>query len=326
MSFAEKQLLQDSILSGMSDQLTGTQLMALKHCIEERLDTFSVEQKTSYSSDTDDYLTAFLSAKKVEGRSEKTIERYEYIIGKMQNFISVPTRHITVYHLRDYFAVLKSRGISDRSLEGMRSVFSSYFGWLQRECLIDKNPCANIGVIKYKKKVLLPYSDVEIYKLRESCKTQRDLAIVHFLLSTGCRISEVCTLNRNSVNFHKKECVVLGKGNKERTVYIDNITSLVLQRYLRSRTDLSVALFAGKGTDRMKPGGIRKMLKQLEHSSCVDNVHPHRFRRTLATNLIARGMPIQEVACILGHDNINTTMTYVYIGKPSVHNSYDRCV
>lgn len=326
MALAEKQLLQDSILSGMSDHLTGTQLMALKHCIEERLDTFSVEQITGSVSDPDDYLNAFISAKRVEGRSEKTIERYKYIIEKMQDYVGVPTRHITVYHLREYFAYLKSREMSDRSLEGMRSVFSSYFGWLQREYLIDKNPCANIGVIKYKKKVLLPYSDVEIYKLRESCKDQRNLAIIHFLLSTGCRISEVCALNRNSINFHTKECVVLGKGNKERTVYVDNITSLILQRYLKNRTDYSVALFAGKGTDRMKPGGMRKMLKQLEEISGVSNVHPHRFRRTLATNLIARGMPIQEVACILGHDNINTTMTYVYIGKPLVHNSYERCV
>ena len=197
---------------------------------------------------------------------------------------------------------------------------------MHKECLIERNPCANIGAIKYKKKVLVPYTDIEIYRLREKCRTIRDLAIVSFLLSTGCRISEVCSLNRNSINFQTKECIVLGKGNKERTVYVDNITLLIMQRYLKASKDLSIALFAGKGTDRMKPGGIRKMLKQLEHDSGVENVHPHRFRRTLATNLIDRGMSIQEVAKILGHENINTTMNYVYIKQSNLHNSYEKCV
>ena len=221
---------------------------------------------------------------------------------------------------------MKDRGLSDRTLEGIRSVFSSYFGWLQKEGLITKNPCANLGPIKYMKKVRLPFSDVELHKIKEACKSKRDLAIVYFLLSTGCRISEVCALNRDSIDFDKKECVVLGKGNKERKVYIDNVTAMILQRYLDERTDASEALFAGKGTDRMKPGGMRKLLNGIADRAGVENVHPHRFRRTLATNLINRGMTIQEVANILGHENINTTMTYVFVDQANVHNSYERYV
>ena len=326
MSFAEKKVLTDNILKNMASELTGTQLMALKNCIDSQFDQFDIKQQKVELSGIDDYLEAFISAKKIEGRSNKTIERYKYIIGKLQRYVGVPTRNVTVYHLRDYLSEEKNRGLSDRTLNGIRSVFSSYFGWLWKEGLIDKNPCANLGVVKYKKKVLVPYTDVEIYKIKEACTNIRDKAIVYFLLSTGCRISEVCGLNRNSINFATKECVVLGKGNKERTVYIDNITSLILKKYLNQRTDDSIALFSGKGTNRIKPGGVRKMLNVVAKKAGVEHVHPHRFRRTFATNLINRGMSIQEVANILGHENINTTMTYVYIDKANVHNSYQKCV
>lgn len=326
MAIAEKQLLVDNVMMAMADELTGKQLVALRQCIANQLETFVVEQAGTETNDTDDFLGAFISAKRIEGRSPKTIERYEYIIKKMIKAVSVPTNQISVYHLRQYLTDLKSDGSSDRTLEGVRSVFSSYFGWLQKEGLITKNPCANLGPIKYMKKVRMPFSDVELHKIKEACKTKRDLAIVYFLLSTGCRISEVCGLNRNSIDFRKKECVVLGKGNKERTVYIDDVTALILKRYLKSRRDTSTALFAGKGTDRMKPGGIRKLLNGIGDRAGVENVHPHRFRRTLATNLINRGMTIQEVANILGHENINTTMTYVFVSQTNIRNSYERCV
>lgn len=326
MSIAEKQLLVDNVITAMASELTGTQLITLKQCISDQLETFILEQAEIKDSETDDCLGAFISAKQIEGRSPKTIERYEYIIGKMLGTVSVPTNRISVYHLRQYLSEMKESGLSDRTLEGIRSVFSSYFGWLQKEGLISKNPCANLGPIKYMKKVRLPFSDVELHKIKEACKNKRDLAIVYFLLSTGCRISEVCGLNRESVDFEKKECVVLGKGNKERKVYIDNVTALILQRYLKGRHDTSEALFAGKGTDRMKPGGIRKLLNGIGERAGVENVHPHRFRRTLATNLINRGMTIQEVANILGHENVNTTMTYVFVDQANVHNSYERCI
>lgn len=324
MSIAEKQLLVDNVLTNMASELTGTQLIALRQCLSDQMESFTIEQAKTEYNESEDYLGAFISAKQIEGRSPKTIERYEYIIMKLMSAVGVPTKHISVYHLRNYLADMKERGLADRTLEGMRSVFSSYFGWLQKEGLITKNPCANLGPIKYMKKVRLPFSDVELHKIKEQCRSKRDIAIVHFLLSTGCRISEVCSLNRDRIDFDKKECVVLGKGNKERTVYIDNVTALILQRYLDDRKDKSEALFAGKGTDRLKPGGVRKLLNGIGDRAGVENVHPHRFRRTLATNLINRGMTIQEVANILGHENINTTMTYVFVDQANVHNSYER--
>jgi site-specific recombinase XerD len=146
------------------------------------------------------------------------------------------------------------------------------------------------------------------------------------LLSTGCRISEICALNRNDIDIVNKEILVLGKGNKERTVFIDDVTAMLLQRYLEERKDDSEALFVGKGTSRLKPGGIRKILNAVATKAGVENTHPHRFRRTLATSLIDHGMPIQEVAAILGHEKLDTTMKYVYLNKTHVKNSYNKYV
>lgn len=160
--------------------------------------------------------------------------------------------------------------------------------------------------------------------MKENCTSLRDRAIVCFLLSTGCRISEVCALDRDTIDFSNLECTVHGKGNKNRIVYLDDVTAMLLKRYLYSREDAKPALFVGKGSDRMTPGGIRLMLTKLGEASGVTNVHPHRFRRTLATNLVERGMPIQEVATILGHDKLETTMKYVFINPTSIKNSYKK--
>ena len=223
-----------------------------------------------------------------------------------------------------YLMENKQRGLSDRSVEGLRSVLSSFFGWLWKEGLIRSNPCANVSTIKYKKQIRLPYSPVELELIKRACRTPRDIALVSVLRSTGARISEICDLNRGDIDLELREGTVLGKGNKERTVYLDEIAAAELKAYLETRTDDHPALFTGKGTERMTPHGVRFFLKTIEKRSGVPNVHPHRFRRTLATSLILHGMPIQEVAIILGHENINTTMTYVHIDKVNVKASYSK--
>ena len=267
-------------------------------------------------------LDGYLQAKAIEGRAPRTIERYRYILTRAFEHIGLPERKITVHHLREYLMSERQRGISDGTLEGIRSAFSAYFDWLHKEALISKNPCTNLGTIKGPKVMRLPFADVEIERLKEACGDIRDKAIICFLLSTGCRISEVVALNRDDVDMQRMSCKVLGKGSKERVVYIDNVTRMHLRKYMASRTDLSPALFAGKGSERMTQGGIRKMLRMIGEIAHVENVHPHRFRRTLATNLINRGMPIQEVARVLGHDRLDTTMTYIYIDDRDVQVSY----
>lgn len=308
----------------LSSHLTANDMAAVLSVLSDKLEPYRIERSDDGEHETDDLLDAYLSALSVEAKSEKTIERYRYILGKMYATLNVTTRKISVYHLRRYLATEKARGISDRTLEGIRQVFSAYFNWLQRERLIETNPCANLGAIKYAKKQKDLYSDVDIEKLKFGCRTLRDRTIVCFLKSTGCRISEMTQLNRSDVDLKSMECTVLGKGNKERVVFIDQVTAVVLQAYLDSRTDDSPALFVGKGTDRMRPGGIRAMLRTLGTRTHVTHVHPHKFRRTTATNLIRHGMPVQEVAAILGHDKLDTTMQYVVLDKTDIKSAYRR--
>ena len=325
MSMEAKLMMIQDIEEQLQEDLTVAMMRRVKETLGNILEGYQVEHlRVDENGGTDDMLGAFLAAKKVEGRSPKTLKRYKFIMDKVIRFAGVPIGRIQVGHLRDYFGHEKDRGVSSRTLDGERSVISGCFGWLVKEELIRKNPCANMSVIKYTKKVKLPFSKTDIEMMKESAKTVRDRAIICFLLSTGARISEVCALNRDDINFQDLECKVLGKGNKERTVYLDNVASMMLQRYLKSRTDDSPALFVGKRRERLTTDGVRRMLNVIEARSGVENIHPHRFRRTLATGLINHGMAIQEVANILGHENINTTMQYVYVEKQNVKNNYRR--
>ena len=323
---ADKQILIQTLEDKLKSKLPATQIETIRSVMLDVLSGFEVDQIESPTGlmKTNDIMQMFVDAKEIEGRSRTTIALYTYVLNRFFSMEKVEATDVMVYHIRDYFMQEKRRGISDRTLQGNRFVFNSFFGWMFNEGIIQKNPMVNIGPIKCKKEVRLPYSSTELERIKDACKNDRDKAIVMFLLSTGCRISEVCALNVSDIDFHSMECNVLGKGNKERTVFIDEVTGMILKRYLDSRTDGSEALFSGKGSDRLKPHGIRIMLKRIEERSGVPNVHPHRFRRTLATNLINRGMPIQDVAAILGHDRVDTTMKYVYLSKGAVKNAYKK--
>ena len=326
MSMADKQMFTKDFESRIGTILTVTQTSEVMRMLAEQLDQYDVAAAYTEDgrNDSEDLLKVYLETKEIEGRSRKTIERYRYLITRAMKDIRAPLRKVTVYHLRSYLMEMRNKGVSDSTVEGNREVLCAFFGWLHKESLIDKNPCANLSPVKCAKVVRLPYSDVEIERIKEACRIIRDKAIVCFLLSTGCRISEMCDLNRDDIDFGAAECIVHGKGNKERTVYLNPVAIMNLRRYLSERSDLCPALFIGKGTDRIAPGGVRNMLKSIEARSGVENVHPHRFRRTLATNLINRGMPIQEVAAILGHDKLDTTMRYVYIDRRSLKSAYQK--
>lgn len=324
MSIAAKQQFLKFLTGELGHVLVADQVASVIDAVNRHLSLYEMENAPMSIADvdTEDLIGAFVSAKKLEGRSESTIERYDYVIRRLLEGMNVPIRSVTVYHLRGFLSSEKARGISDRTLEGYRSVFSAFFGWLHSENLIKENPCVNLAPIKCAKKVKTPYTDVDMEKLREKCSSPRDKAIMQMLMSTGCRIGEVCGLNRDDVDAKNFECKVLGKGNKERVVFIDEVTVMLLDRYLETRTDDDPALFVNRLGKRLTPGGVRARLKGLAETANVSNVHPHRFRRTLATNLIGHGMPIQEVAMILGHEKLDTTMTYVYLNKNDVHNSY----
>ena len=261
----------------------------------------------------------------IAGRSEKTVAQYERTVKKL--FIALQKNYtdMTVSDLRFFLAYEKSRGVSNRTLENTRVQISAFFSWLLEEELINKNPCRSITPIKYTKEVKLPFSTVEIDAIRSACKTKKERAIVEFLLSSGVRVSELCTIRISDVNFDTLAVVVReGKGSKQRTVYINDLTSKHLIEYLSKRNVAGDYLFYNKAKQPLNPGGVRHILKTIEERAGIANVHPHRFRRTFATGLANRGMDIQEIGKLLGHSNLNTTLTYVYTSDEKVRTSYLR--
>lgn len=325
MSIEAKTKLVSEVKTKVEEFLVVRDVNKVVSALDDSLNDYELTELNAGEIDTNskDLLQAFLDAKSLEGRSIKTINRYKYILERMLLEIGAPVPKMTVFHLRKYLMQLKDAGLSDTSTEGVRSIMSSFFGWLWKEGLIQSNPVANIATIKCKKEIKLPFTALDIELLKRACNTDRESALIQFLLSTGCRVSEVCALNVSDIDFAGCECKVLGKGNKERIVYINQVTAMLLKRYLVLRKNDDTALFTGT-RGRLTPQGVRAILKDLEARSGVENVHPHRFRRTLATNLIDRGMPIQEVAYILGHDKLDTTLRYVYIDQTNVKSAYKK--
>lgn len=325
MSTAAKQRLLNNINTRLYDVVTAAQRDKIMALISEEMIAFDMEEIISAPAKVSlDLMEEFINAKTIEGKASSTLSQYRYILNRFLSDVGTPVPQITVYHIRAYLMSERNRGVSDSSISGYRSVLCSFFGWLAKESLIPKNPMLNIGTIKTPKVVRLPYSDVEIERLKSACKSIRDKALICFMLATGCRVSEVCGVDRDAVSWPDMRCKVLGKGSKERIVYLDPVVIMYLKQYLSDRKDSSPALFASRNGERMTPAGIQVMLRRLGEGTGIENVHPHRFRRTLATNLINRGMPIQEVAHVLGHEKIDTTMDYIYIENNRVQAAYRR--
>lgn len=327
-AYVAKQELIAEMEEKMRDVLTIPQMETMQSTLLNVLASYDVERNTNREDavkSSQDLLQMFIDAKMTEGRTQKTIARYTYILNRFFNDANVSAQETTPYHIRNYFLQEKKRGISDSTIGGYRDVFKSFFGWLFNEELIRRNPCANIGVVKEEKKVRKIFNPVEIQAMIEKCKILRDKCIILMLLSTGCRISELCGMDVKDVDIMNREVIVHGKGRKERTVYFDTVTAWNLQRYIKHyKKQPDEPLFPHKkDKERLTAHGIRMMLKGIERRSKVEDVHPHRFRRTFATNMIDKGMPIQEVAVLMGHEKIDTTMEYVYQSKDRVKKSYE---
>ena len=299
-----------------------TTILAAFSDIAEKFDMREMDE----DEEKDDLLDCFLNAMAVQGRSEQTIDNYRRVLTMMMEAVKVKTRKITVYHLRQYITGLKERGVKDSTREGYRQVCSSYFGWLHREGLIEKNPVSNLGTIKVGKHQKETFSQTDLVKMQDACTNIRDRAIVAFLASTGCRVAELVGMDRDALKFNPDgaECIVRGKGNKERKVYLTAVAAMLVRRYMKERKDDNPALFVNRYKERFKTNGIRDFLKRIELASGVHHVHPHKFRRTLATEMSRKGMPIQEVAKILGHDKLETTMEYVQLSDEDTKQSYRR--
>lgn len=321
----------NQILIAMQPHLDNHALNQLENVLIKQFEKYNISQEYTEVAVSDNsqiaILKRFIATKRVEGKSEKTLVRYADTNRMMLQTIGKQIHEITTYDLRCYLALYKEkRKVSNRTLNGMRRCISTFFSWLTAEEIINRNPCAAISQIKYTKTVKKPFSDTELERLRSACSTIRDRALIEFLYSTGCRVSEVSGLNSSDINFQSNEIIVLGKGNKERTVYITNVCSMYLQEYLNTRTDDNPSLFVWERVPHKRLGskGIESLLRKLGKETGIKNVHPHRYRRTLATNLLDRGANIQDVAKILGHEDLKTTQIYCTISQNNVKNSYQR--
>jgi len=274
-------------------------------------------------------LEVFIAAKRVEGCSEKSLKYYDSTIRQMTDSVNKPVREITTDDLRVYLAnYQKERGSSKVTIDNMRRIFSSFFGWLEDEDYILKSPVRRIHKIKVDKTIKDTFSDEGLELLRDACEEVRDLAMIDLLASTGMRVGELVGLNREDINFHERECVVFGKGNTERLVYFDARTKIHLRNYLDCRSDDNPALFVSLTLphERLLIGGVETRLREIGKRADMQKVHPHKFRRTLATRAIDKGMPIEQVQRLLGHVKIDTTMTYAMVNQTNVKNSHRKFI
>jgi len=263
----------------------------------------------------------FISAKKIEGCSEKTLTYYKKTIETMVSGIDKKPSNITTDDLRVYLAEYQKNNNSSKvTMDNIRRIVSTFFSWLEDEDYIVKSPARRIHKVKTDKVIKDIYTDETLEIMRDNCKTKRDLAIIDLLTSSGMRVGELVRLNRDDINFNERECVVFGKGNKERIVYFDARTKIHLQNYLESRNDTNPALFVSlkKPYKRIQIGGVESRLRELGRMLNIPKVYPHKFRRTMATTAIDKGMPIEQVQQLLGHQKIDTTMHYAMVKQQNV--------
>lgn len=271
--------------------------------------------------DSDELVSAFLSAKRIEGCSGKTLKYYQTTIEAMCSTVGKSLRRITTEDLRGYLTEYQMRkNLSRVTVDNVRRILSSLFAWLEDEDYILKSPVRRIHKVKTASNIKETYTDESLELMRDGCTELRDLAMIDMLASTGMRVGEMVLLNRDDINFADRECVVFGKGDKERVVYFDARTKIHLQNYLESRTDNSPALFVSLKAphERLKIGGVEVRLRELGQKLGIQKVHPHKFRRTLATMAIDKGMPIEQLQRLLGHSKIDTTLQYAMVKQSNV--------
>ena len=288
--------------------------------------TFSQSKPTSVEPD-DNLIASFVEAKQVEGCSPKTLAYYQNTLEKLQATLKMPFTQVETADLRSYLTEYeRDHGSSKVTIDNIRRIMSSFFSWLEDEDYIVKSPVRRIHRVKVALVIKETFTDEDLEIIRENCLTKRDLALVDLLTSTGMRVGELVKLNRSDVDLNERECLVLGKGNKQRMVYFDARAKLHLEDYLRARTDSNPALFVtlAKPHDRLTIGAIELRLRKLGERLQMQRVHPHKFRRTLATYAIEKGMPIEQVQKLLGHAKIDTTMHYAMVNQNNVKASHRR--
>ena len=315
-----KQQIISEVVQQMLPHLDNAQMQQLQKVLENTLFGCEITAKKDMN-DNQKLIDAFVSAKRIEGCSEKTLKYYRTTIEMMVASTDKGIRHIQTEDLRSYLTDYQSKNQSSRvTIDNIRRILSSFFSWLEDEDYILKSPVRRIHKVKTATNIKETYTDEDLEKMRDSCTELRDLAMIDMLASTGMRIGEMVLLNKADINFNERECVVFGKGDKERIVYFDARTKIHLQNYIDSRTDDNPALFVTLRSphERIKIGGIESRLREMGKRLDIPKVHPHKFRRTLATMAIDKGMPIEQLQQLLGHKRIDTTLQYAMVKQSNV--------
>ena len=312
------------IINEMADYLNIAQMKKLQEVLIKNLSDARPEKEQISNQE---YLKMFIEAKQIEGCSARTLQYYQVTIEHLLKNIDTVIRKITTDEIRTYLAEYQQRNnCSKVTVDNVRRNISSFFSWLEEEDYILKSPMRRIHKIKTKQPVKEIISDEMIERLRDNCRCSRDLAMIDLLYSTGIRVGELVGLNISDIDFEERKCVVYGKGDKERRVYFDAKAKLHLQNYINSRTDTNPALFVTLDSpyERLKISGVEIRVRELGRKLNIEKIHPHKFRRTMATRAIDKGMPIEQVQKILGHSQIGTTMQYAIVNQNNVKTSHQK--
>lgn len=312
------------VLNEMSEYLSIAQMKKLQEVI---IKTFVENEAAKKEIPNDDFLNMFLAAKRIEGCSERTINYYQITVKHLLLCTNTSVRKITTEEIREYLSdYQKLNNCSNVTIDNIRRNISSFFSWLEEEDYILKSPMKRIHKIKTKTVVKNTISDEGIERLRDYCKEKRDLAIIDLLYSTGIRVGELVNLNIDDIDLEGRECVVYGKGDKERRVYFDAKAKVHLKEYIDNRIDDNKALFVTLDApyDRLKISGVEIRLRKLGRELQLERIHPHKFRRSMATRAIDKGMPIEQVQKILGHSQIDTTMQYAMVNQSNVKSAHKK--
>lgn len=313
-----------TVLNEMAEYLSISQMKKLQEVI---LRNFAENEVEKREISNDNFLKMFLDAKRIEGCSERTLNYYRTTVEHLISQIETGVRKISTEEIREYLSNYQKRNsCSNVTIDNIRRNISSFFSWLEEEDYILKSPMKRIHKIKTKTVVKNIISDEGIEKLRDNCKEKRDLAIIDLLYSTGIRVGELVNLNIEDIDLEGRECIVYGKGDKERRVYFDAKAKVHLKEYIDARTDNNEALFVtlDEPHNRLKISGVEIRLRKMGRMLDLDRIHPHKFRRSMATRAIDKGMPIEQVQKILGHSQIDTTMQYAMVNQSNVKTSHQK--
>ena len=329
-----RKLFVEKVIDTAGEFLDNNQRIKLKEilteiCLNYHIEILEQNQKKEIQKNNEEILNKFISSKEIEGCSVRTLKYYKDNITKMLDTVNLPINEITTETLRNYLSNYKNNSTAGMvTIDNIRRTLSSFFAWLENEDYIIKSPVRRIHKVKTTRRDKETLTDENLEKLRDTCSNVRDLAILELLISTGMRVGELIRLNILDINFQERSCIVLGKGNSEREVYFSAKSKMYIKKYLETRTDNNEALFVSliKPYNRLGISGVEILIRNLGREANINKVHPHKFRRTMATMAIDKGMPIEQVQKLLGHIKIDTTMEYAMVNQNNVKNSHRKYI